>query len=334
MSRGNTEVDVRTGLTAVLSEPAARLYERLILTEGISLVDNPELSGSEAVKELVARGFARERYIDVPQLVAVEPARAVDNAILAEQRQVLDRYQKLLRLRDEIDTLQRSYVEAGGSGTGPSDTVRVLTDRQEISALSVELCLSARHQVHSLETEHFTRPPDPRAVRSLPPELVARGVQFRNVYAKAVLDLPGARQMLHAAVESGWQCRVYPRLPMKMVLVDEQAALLPLGPTGMEGALLVRAPVIVAALREFFELVWRSAIPIDGAGSLPAAELPAEASQVLKLVLAGMTDAAIARYLGISERGVRRQVGTLLKHFGATNRITLAVSAVRKGWSE
>jgi DNA-binding CsgD family transcriptional regulator len=327
-------VGVRTGLTAVLSEPAARLYERLIRTEGIPLADDPELSGSEAVKELIARGFARERYIDVPLLVAVEPARAVDNAILTEQRQILDRYQTLLRLRDEIQTWQRSYVEAGRPGTGPADMIRVLTDRQEISALSVELCLSARERVDSLETEHFSRPPDPRAVRSLPPDLVARGVQFRNVYAKAVLDLPGAGQMLRAAVENGWQCRVYPRLPMKMVLVDEQAALLPLGPTGMEGALLLRTPIVVAALREFFELLWRAATPIDGAGSSLPTELSTEARGVLRLVLSGMTDTAIARYLGISDRSVRRQVGTLLKHFGATNRVTLAVTAVRAGWSE
>ncbi len=45
-----------------------------------------------------------------------------------------------------------------------------------------------------------------------------------------------------------------------------------------------------------------------------------------------MTDAAVARHLGISERTVRRHVGALLETLGASNRVTLAVTAVRDGW--
>jgi hypothetical protein len=204
--------------------------------------------------------------------------------------------------------------------------VRVLTDRQEISALSMELALSAQHDVASLETAHFTAPPDPRSVRALPPTLVERGVRFRNVYARPVLDLPGARDMLRAAVATGWQCRVAPDLPMKMIVIDDRAALVPLDPTGMEGAVLVRAPVVVAALRNYFELVWTAAQPVDPAVD----DLPAELNELLALVMTGMTDAAIARHLSIGERTVRRHVGTLMKHFGATNRITLAVAVTRR----
>ncbi|MEN3308001.1 MAG: hypothetical protein V7603_4203, partial [Micromonosporaceae bacterium] len=205
---------------------------------------------------------------------------------------------------------------------------QVLTDRDEIGALSVELCLSAQRDLISLETEHFSRPPDPRSARSLPAEVVERGVQFRNIYSRAVLEIPGARQMLRASIEAGWQCRVVPRLPMKMVLVDERAALLPLGPTGMEGALLVRVPVIVAALRSYFEQLWVQAVAADGS----SAKLSPEQDQVLRLVLVGMTDGAIGRHLGVSERTVRRHVGALLEQLGASNRVTLAATAIRGGW--
>jgi hypothetical protein len=141
-----------------------------------------------------------------------------------------------------------------------------------------------------------------------------------------VLDVPGSRDMLRVAVATGWQCRVAPALPMKLVVVDERAALLPLGPTGMEGAVLVRAPVVVAALRDYFELVWSAAQPVDPA----ADDLPAELRELLALVMTGMTDTAIARHLSIGERTVRRHVQTLMKHFNATNRITLAVAVTRR----
>jgi len=319
---------MRTGLASVLSEQAAGLYERLIVSGGVSLIDHPDLSESSEARELIDKGFARERYVDVPRLVPVEPIRAVDNAILTKQRQILDQYQGLLRLRDEMQAFQQVFREAALPSEDLGDLVRVVTDRDEIGALSVELCLSAQHDVASLETGFFTRPPDPRSARVPPAEVVERGVGFRNIYARIALEVPGAAEMIRKSQEAGWQCRVYPHLPMKLVLVDERAALLPLGPTGMEGALLLRAPVIISALRAYFELLWSRAVSVDG----NPVKVPPELDQVLRLVLTGMTDGAIARNMGISERTVRRHVQALLEALGANNRVTLAVAAVREGW--
>jgi DNA-binding NarL/FixJ family response regulator len=49
-------------------------------------------------------------------------------------------------------------------------------------------------------------------------------------------------------------------------------------------------------------------------------------------MLTGMTDAAISRHMGTSERTVRRHVASVLETFGVDNRITAAVVAVREGW--
>src|SRR5690242_1907136 len=126
----------------------------------------------------------------------------------------------LVRLRDEMQVLQRTYLSTAQGSDETGDLVRILTDRDEIGALSVELCLSAQQDVASLETEHFTRAPDPRSARTLPADVVERGVRFRNIYTRAVLELPGAQEMLRASVDAGWDCRVVTHLPMKMVLVD------------------------------------------------------------------------------------------------------------------
>lgn len=316
------------GLAGVLSEQAAKLYESLVVSGGLSLAEHPELDDRPETRELVEKGFARRRYVDTPLLVAVDPARAIDNAIIVRQRQLLDQYQQLVRLRDEMHTLQQAYRSAPPPGDEVDGLVQVLTDRSEIGALSVELSLSAHADVMSLETGLFTRPPDPRTARTPPPEVVSRGVRFRNIYSRAALEVDGAREMLRRSTEAGWSCRVHPELPSKMVIVDHRAALLPLGPTGMEGAVLLRAPVIVAALRGYFELLWAAAVPVEGA----AVKVTPEQDQVLRLVLTGMTDAAIARHLGISERTVRRHVGGLQEALNANNRVTLAAAAVREGW--
>ena len=319
---------MRADLTSVLSQRAARLYEHLVASGGLSPVDHPDLSGSAEVRELVDKGFARERCVDRSRLVPVEPLSAVDNAIVARQRQMLDEYQALLLLRGEMEALQQVYRSSTPALDDRQDLIRVVADGDDIGALSSELCWSARREVVSLETGHVAQPPDPQSARELPVELVERGVRFRHIYAQAALELPGAAEMVRISQEAGWQCRVYPRLPMRLVLIDERVALLPLGPSGTDGAALVRAPVIISTLRTYFELLWSRAVPVDGTSE----KLTPEQDQALRLVLTGMTDSAIARHLGVSERTVRRYVQALLNELGAANRVALAVAALRDGW--
>ena len=68
----------------------ARLYEQLIVIGGLLLADHPDLTHSAAARELVDKGFARERHVGQSAFVPVAPARAIDNAVLTQQRQLLD----------------------------------------------------------------------------------------------------------------------------------------------------------------------------------------------------------------------------------------------------
>jgi DNA-binding CsgD family transcriptional regulator len=194
----------------------------------------------------------------------------------------------------------------------------------------VDLCRSAERDVANLETAHYRNPPDARSAKVPPADLLDRGVRFRNVYARPVLELPFAGEMVRRCAEGGWELRVLPDLPMKMVLVDSRAALLPLDPTGMSGAVLVRASVIVAALRMYFELLWAHAQPLHDTGG--TSKLTTQQRTVLRLMIGGMTDAAIARHLNVSERTVRRHISAALDLMRVDNRITAAAVAVRDGW--
>ena len=59
---------------------------------------------------------------------------------------------------------------------------------------------------------------------------------------------------------------------------------------------------------------------------------PDEELAVLHLVVEGMTDAAIARRLGVSPITVRRRMRRLRERLGASTRLQAAVRAVQKGW--
>lgn len=54
--------------------------------------------------------------------------------------------------------------------------------------------------------------------------------------------------------------------------------------------------------------------------------------QLPSMLSAGMTDAAIARTLGVSPRTVARRVGALQDRLGARSRFQLAALAAQRGW--
>ncbi len=123
---------------------------------------------------------------------------------------------------------------------------------------------------------------------------------------------------------------------MKLKLADDTAALLPLTPAGTAGALLVRAPVITAALGEYFELLWEKATPIGSKRPAPiTSKRPAAAAQrlspaqqtVLALMAEGLADAAIARRARLSTTTVRRHIAVVMKRLDVTSRFAAGAAA-------
>jgi DNA-binding CsgD family transcriptional regulator len=322
------EVNVSHPLAGLLPAGAAEAYQRLLAGGQFVISEHPELASSAEMRSLVEAGFARERYIDEPTIVPVEPARAIENALFAAQRKLLDQQRLLVRARENMELLQRTYRISAEVGD-PAASIQVLTDPAEIGGMSVDLCMSAKRDVANLETAHFRRPPDPRSAKVPPAEVVARGVRFRNIYARAVLDVPGSDEMVRRCTAGGWELRLLPDLPMKMVLIDESAALLPLDPTGIGGAALVRSPGIVAALRMYFEMLWHRATPLGPGGD---GRLSPTQSTILRLMAGGLTDTAIGRQIGSSERTVRRHITAILETMNVDNRMTAVAVAVREGW--
>ncbi|SEF25976.1 regulatory protein, luxR family [Amycolatopsis pretoriensis] len=315
-------------LEGLLTPGAGALYDTMVRTGPLAL-DDPRAESPE-MRELFDRGFVRRDYREDPVIAPMEPVRAVDHAILGAQQQLLEQQRQIVAARQQLDVLQAVYRAANGAG-GDS-AVEVLTDPRRIGSLSLELCLSAREEFLTFTTHHFKRKPDAGTVMRLPEAVTERGVALRNVYERAALEFEGAKEVVDASVKAGWTMRVASELPMKMVIADRHSALVPLDPSGMEGALFIRSPTIVAALRMLFELVWSQAVAVHGPASRPRHGLTPTQAKVLDLLATGMTDGAIARHLDVSERTVRRHVQGLLEALQADNRVAAVFAATRLGW--
>jgi DNA-binding NarL/FixJ family response regulator len=94
---------------------------------------------------------------------------------------------------------------------------------------------------------------------------------------------------------------------------------------------------LLSALDALFEKVWRDAYPLDLNGDGLAerdCDGPTELDRrILALLLAGLTDQAVASQLDLSLRTLQRRVRHLLDLAGVESRMQLGWYAARHGWA-
>jgi DNA-binding CsgD family transcriptional regulator len=131
------------------------------------------------------------------------------------------------------------------------------------------------------------------------------------------------------------QVRVARTLPIRLVIVDRELALVPMaGDT--HGALLIHPSPLLDALQCMFDLVWQSAarLVLDGdrVGEVDGDALEPVDATVLSLLLAGLTDQAVGKQLDLSMRTVQRRVRHLMDRADVDTRLQLGHEAARRGW--
>ncbi|MFJ7200497.1 MULTISPECIES: hypothetical protein [unclassified Streptomyces] len=164
------------------------------------------------------------------------------------------------------------------------------------------------------------------------------GVPYRTVYGRHAIEYPGAMVRIDQCLEAGEQARVTSRLPMKMMIVDrEHAIICAFGEgEGNPGDLVIVDPSpLLDGLIELFERVWAESVPFDRGGTTAGVardELGTEDKRLLTLLLSGLTDDAIARHLGVGRRTILRRARSLMDRAGVATRMQLGWYAARRGW--
>ncbi|MFE5307243.1 hypothetical protein [Isoptericola sp. NPDC056605] len=168
-----------------------------------------------------------------------------------------------------------------------------------------------------------------------------RGVVIRTVLDVRWLDDPGSLRALSGFAELGQHLQVADGVPIKLVLADDDLALLPLDPVRDETeepvSLVVHRSGLLTALSTLFEQSfrggWQLGAPRGGATDDEGDSRPdAVDHRILALLRVGLTDAAIAHRLGMGHRTVQRRLQTLMASTGASTRFQLGWRAAEAGW--
>jgi sugar-specific transcriptional regulator TrmB len=216
------------------------------------------------------------------------------------------------------------------------DLIELVVGASAVGQRFHQLQLGAREEVCVLVTDNPTAVP---ATENQAEDIAAaRGVRYRIVLERDVLEQTSQAELV-AVMRAKEEVRVSDRVPTKLVIADRRTAMVPLDPDSPDpAALVIHSAGLVRSLLSLFDAVWRDAWPLKFA-SLDADEVvqvppgPDEIDlQVLSLLIAGASDALVARQLDVGLRTIQRRVRSLMDATGASSRIQLGWAAYENGW--
>ncbi|MFI5806388.1 helix-turn-helix transcriptional regulator [Streptomyces sp. NPDC051561] len=319
-----------------LDEAQEAAYRTLITVGAAEVADLAHrLSAGEgeterALRRLERQGLAAQSTSGTARWVAAPPGVAL-GALLTQQRHELEQAELAAAL------LAEEY-RAEASEPAVHDLVEVVTGASAVTHRFAQLQLGATEEVCALVTG---RPVAVTGLDNVAEErAAARGVLYRVVLEREVLMLPRGVVELTAALSRDEQVRVVDRVPTKLVVADRSLAMVPLtGRDAEPAALVVHASGLLESLMGLFEAVWREARPVrlgepgTGVAFVEEGEGPDEMDlKILSLLLAGLTDASVAKQLELGLRTVQRKVKGLMEVAGVSTRLQLGWHAYERGW--
>lgn len=314
-----------------LSDLEHQVYRRVVLGEGADAETLADALGCPAgrvraaLERLIGLGLLRGGARPGGPHVAVDPLVGL-GSLVRERRHALD------RIEATSHELSRVFT-AGLLRSEPSRLFEVVEGRAATVARIHDLLGSARTEAVGIDTPPYVAPSSGH-VSDAEADLLRRGVRFRALYASEVLEEPALVARIHWMTELGEQARVLPQVPMKLLIVDrEKAVVLLSGDDAGPDALSVVAvrSALTDGLWAMFEQLWSHASPIRiGPRRGGGRALDAEATQLLDLLATGTKDETIARHLGVSTRTLRRRIAALLGELDATGRFQAGVRAAKR----
>jgi sugar-specific transcriptional regulator TrmB/DNA-binding CsgD family transcriptional regulator len=312
---------------------ATRIYTELVKTGGLTTAEVaarcgvPARRAASELASLVSLGLAL-RFTGRPASYrAVAPDVAISALVTQREKELHEARAAMHRLTEMFQETSRSQH--------PDAHVEVVHGAPNIARLAEHV-----HERTQFQLRGFDRPPySERPGSSYPTQQrrIAAGVTYRVIYDSAALAVPGRMyDDVLPSIAGGEQARTRPELPIKMVISDDQLALIPAAVTSqsIDTTFVIHRSPILSALITLFDAEWERATPIPGTRDSTGRQgtPDTETATLLAMLAAGMTDAHIARSLSWSIRTAQRRMRQLMSDLGVTTRFQAGVAARDRGW--
>ena len=312
-------------------EQAYRLLVGLSAAKAAELAEVAELpqhEAAEVLQRLQAKGLVAVQPADEPVFRALPPDVALGTTLLRRQ-------ESLEAARKTVAALSEEF-RASASRRDAHHLVEVIVGAATLRERLRDLQESAREEIL-----WFCRA-NPLAMQGADNTeeygALSRGVRYRAIYERALIETPGELDSIAEGVSWGEEARVLPTLPVRLAIVDRSTAICPLvrddESIGEPSAAIINRGQLLDALLALFESYWELATPVrlQPDDDQPVEGLDDSERLLLSLLVAGVPDKSIATQLGISRRTVQRRLDRLMALAGVDTRTGLAFQAAKRDW--
>ncbi|MEV6008394.1 LuxR C-terminal-related transcriptional regulator [Streptomyces sp. NPDC051976] len=262
---------------------------------------------------------------------AVNPEAGLAALLSRQEAEASRRQAELEHSRGTMTGLIAEYARANQQSHASG--VEMLTTLEDVRDRLEQLAADAVAEVLSFAPGGPQPANVMEASRALDQQSLQRGVRMRTVYLDSVRNDQATVQYARWLNELGGTVRTVPALPLRMIIADSAVAVVPLDPEAPgKGAVLLRSPGVLAALRALFEQVWETAKPLGEESQRDSSGLTDQERQLLRLLADGLTDERAAQRLGVSLRTVRRMMSTLMTRMDSRSRFQAGIKAAALGW--
>ena len=253
------------------------------------------------------------------------PDRVVSGPAVSEEA-----VQAHVDAREAVASVARAARAQGAGGGG---VLQVVHGSKRVGWAAYELQRNARQLVQGVVKPPYAATD---ALDTVESHKLSEGVEYKVLYDRSALALPPQIDVTSRLVALGEQARVVHLAPTKLLVVDNEVALLPLTTSEhtIDSAVVVRNSAMLAAMVRIFDDLWRFAAPFTTeATTITGDTQPSEEERwILSLLASGATDDTIGRLMGFSARTAHRRVRELIARLGVETRFQAGMQAVKLGW--
>jgi HTH-type transcriptional regulator, sugar sensing transcriptional regulator len=215
----------------------------------------------DVLETLVQKGLAASRPGPHAKYAAVAPELAIERLLGARRRELSAMELEGAAIVEELTPAYRK----GQTHTDPLEYIEVLRDRGAINERFAEIQRSVKREILV-----FTKPP-----YATPPQENEEGIEVtqthraRSVYEASVFDDPETIEGVRRFVEAGEDARFVDRLPLKLVIIDEQTVMFgmedPVADSDALTIVVVEHPSLAQILKVAFTTVWENGLTFEQA---------------------------------------------------------------------
>ncbi|WP_131735830.1 helix-turn-helix transcriptional regulator [Actinomadura roseirufa] len=293
------------------------------LSELVTLSDEPWFRLAGLLIQLEALGMVDASA--VPKYFAYPPDAVVETLIRKRETE-------FIRARLEAKRLSGDLL-AAEQRTNPEKVVEIVDGVEAVVQRLEQVQRGALKQVKAIDKPPYAV--DPTRPNEIELERLANGVEYRVIYTPEALAIAERLEMTRHDSGFGERARVMENPPAKLIIVDDEMALMPLQGDEPGVTALIRPSTLLDVLITVFDTCWEQAAPLHvgdeaGAGNVWPRLSDAD-GHLLTLLAAGLKDEAVARHTGMGARTVSRHVARLLRTLDARTRFQAGVHAAQRG---